>query len=255
MQTFKLIMRRWAVLVLAGLLLCVGDGATAGSEWLARCAQCVNPGIVSKSGVGTANAVAEARITRGDVEGWCASWRPDDKACVKQQLTGEDLKKVYRAKANCSTGSFTPIDGKTYKLSGVWDASDIGAGRSRWRDASGKVVPRDNASGGLAISQQWEVLCPAMGKGVKAPALASQSGAGTAAAAANGKVGQGLAPPVDEYAVGQAVLAKYGSDWVRARVNSVRHSDGPRGPQTAYDVSLENGKRGVVPERMLRKAP
>ena len=27
---------------------------------------------------------------------------------------------------------------------------------------------------------------------------------------------------------------------------------GPRGPEPAHDVSLENGKRGIVPPRMLR---
>ena len=60
---------------------------------------------------------------------------------------------------------------------------------------------------------------------------------------------------MDEFAVGQAVLARYGSEWVRGRINQIRKLNGPKGPETAYDVTLANGKRGIIPQRMLRKAP
>ena len=46
--------------------------------------------------------------------------------------------------------------------------------------------------------------------------------------------------------------ARYGGQWIKARVNKVTQLTGPRGPEVAYDVSLENGKRGIVPSRMLR---
>ena len=48
------------------------------------------------------------------------------------------------------------------------------------------------------------------------------------------------------------VLARYGSQWIRAKVNAVRQVKGRNGPELAYDVSLDNGKRGLVPARMLR---
>jgi hypothetical protein len=58
-----------------------------------------------------------------------------------------------------------------------------------------------------------------------------------------------------DYSVGQTVEAKYGSQWVRGRVTAVRQSAGAQGPELAYDVLLDNGKRGIVPARMLRKVP
>ena len=218
--------------------------AAVSAQWLALCSKCVNPGIYSQTGTDTAQAVAMARITRAEIEGWCANWQPGDAGCVAQALRDHDLKKVYRASADCTAGRITAIDGNTYRLAGVWDQSDIGGGRSKWRDAKGKVVGRDNASGGLGISQQWEVLCP---KGGRPAAGAAAPGAGAAAA-------RNVATPAlrAEFAVGQSVMARYGSQWVRAKVNRIRQVKGRDGLELAYDVSLDNGKRGLVPARMLR---
>ena len=58
--------------------------------------------------------------------------------------------------------------------------------------------------------------------------------------------------PTAEYAIGQTVQARYGGEWIRARVNKVTQLTGPRGPEVAYEVSLDNSKRGIVPSRMLR---
>jgi hypothetical protein len=237
---------------LVSLLLAGAAGsANAAGEWLAICSKCVSPAIYSKSGIGTASAKAEARITRAEVKDWCDNWQPGDKTCLQNQLAAEDLNKIYRATANCPAGRITPIDGKTYTLAGVWDGSDIGQGRSRWRDAGGKIVGRDNASGGLGISQQWEVLCPGAGRGGNAAqSTAPGAMAGSPQAPAAPKPGQRV--PTAEYAVGQTVQARYGGQWIKARVNKVTQLAGPRGPEVAYDMSLENGKRGIVPSRMLR---
>jgi hypothetical protein len=215
---------------LAGLagaaLLTLGAGAPTG--WLSLCSQCMSPSITSTSGLGTANAVVEARIGRRDAEQWCASWQPDDKACVRQQMADETYGKPYRATADCTRGRITAVDGETYVHAGLWDNSDIGGGRSRWRDPSGKIVGRDNASNGLAISQQWEELCPKGLVRASAPAPPAVSGGA--------------------YAVGQEVEAKYMSDWVRARIVKLR----PSGGGVDYEVVLANGARGIVPARMLR---
>jgi hypothetical protein len=157
-------MRPRGIALLLGLALGLGLVSSALSsqpDWLSLCGQCLSPSVFSKSGIGTAKAVAEAKVTRHDAEAWCENWSPEDKACVEQQLKGEEGKS-YRASADCTNGRITPSDGKSYTFAGVW-TTDVGRGRSRWRDASGQVVGQDEASGGLAISQQWEMLCPAAG--------------------------------------------------------------------------------------------
>jgi hypothetical protein len=131
------------------------------------------------------------------------------------------------------------VDGNRYALAGKWDNSDVGGGRTRWRDASGKLVGRDNASGGLAISQQWEVLCPGPVKTARPQPPA----------AAAGPASPHLAGA--RFAVGEQIEARYGRDWIRGRVVAIRQAVGPG---LDYDVRLVNGKRGIVPDRMLRKA-
>jgi hypothetical protein len=211
-------------------------------EWLSLGSKHWAPTITAKSGIGTANASAEARVTREDIEGWCANWSPGDKGCAQRELANPDTKKTYRASADCIAGRITPVDGRSYTLAGHWDHSDIGGGRTRWHDAAGKIVGRDNASGGLSISQQWEVLCPNNRKagvtaGTKTPAAPK---------------GVQAAPP-SRFSVGQIVEARYGREWLRGRINKISQVRGAHGPELAYDVRLDNGKRGVLPARMLRK--
>jgi len=219
--------------------------AAAADEWLSLGNQQWAPTVTSKSGIGTANAVAEAKVTRKELEGWCANWSPGDKGCVARELANPDTKLTYRASADCTQGRITPVNGETYTLAGAWDKSDIGAGRTRWRDAAGKIAGRDNASGGLAISQQWELLCPGP--------LKVQTGGKAAAPAAAPRV-TAPAAAAAQFSAGQAIEAKYGGGWVRGRVAQVRQTAGAHGPEIAYDVRLDNGMRGVLPARMLRAA-
>lgn len=223
----------------AALLLVAGTAA-AQTDWLALCGKCLNPSIVSKSGIGTANAVAEARISRQDAEGWCANWAPGQNlaACVREQLATEEARRTYRASADCTRGRITAIDGSPYTLAGTW-SSDVGKGRSKWRDASGRIVGQDNASNGLAISQQWEVLCPGGTRATPAPAPRVTTPAPAPRAAPGGV-----------FAVGQAVDARYGGAWVRGRVIRIH----PGAGQVEYEIRLDNGQRGIVPAQMLRPA-
>ncbi len=216
------------------------SSASAQSEWLSLCGKCLNPAVTSKSGIGTAQARAEGMITRGDAEGWCQNWEPQTplQQCVRQQFGSDDAKRIYRASADCTAGRITPIDGATYSLAGKW-TSDVGRGRSRWRDSSGRIVGQDNASNGLAISQQWELLCPASTGAASAPAVAPKAAPSSLPA---------------EFSVGQTIEARFGRDWVRGRVSRIRQVKGAKGPELNYDVNLENGQRGVLPARMLRAA-
>ena len=133
---------------------------SADAESIPVCSQCLSPSISSKSGTGTSNAVAIGKATLKDAEQWCASWEPDNKACPKQQLDSEKGT-VYRIAANCPAGKLTSYDGTAYTLTGdTWNADDVGAGRPRFRGPDGKIVGRDNASNGLGLAAEWEILCP-----------------------------------------------------------------------------------------------
>ena len=130
--------------------------------WIPLCGKCLEPSVNFIAGVGTAHAEAEGKVTKEDAEGWCANWTPDDKDCVQQQLQNE-AGTTYRISADCPRGRLTSFTGDVYKYAGVWTDDDIGKGRPKFRGADSKVVPRDNASGGLTLAAQWELLCPAKG--------------------------------------------------------------------------------------------
>lgn len=233
--------RALRLLAAAAVAASVSAGVAASQhEWLSLGAKHWAPTVISKSGIGTANAVAEARATRQAIEGWCANWSPGDKDCVHRELATPEAKKTWRAAADCQAGRITAVDGHTYALAGRWDHKDIGGGRTRWRDASGRIVGRDNASGGLGLSQQWELLCP-------------ESRKPTAKAAGAAPTARTQAAATTLYAAGQTVEARYGRDWVRGRVMQASQVRGAKGPEIAYDVLLENGKRGLLPAHMLRR--
>lgn len=155
-----------------GLAVCGGAAAAAAAQdWLSLCGKCLSPSVYSKSSIGTANAAALARITRQDAQGWCENWEPGRVTdCVREQMDTPEARREYRATADCTAGRITPVDGKTYRLNGVWPRGSMGEGRSRWRNAGGRVVGADNVSGGLGISQQWEVLCPNATRAAARPA-------------------------------------------------------------------------------------
>src|SRR5882757_6781815 len=103
-------------------------------EWISLCSKCLSPSVSSKSGVGTTNAVAQGKVTLKDAQMWCGSWEPDNKACPKEQLDSEKGA-TYKISANCPAGKFTSSDGTVYTCTKeVWDASDIGAGKPKFRD-------------------------------------------------------------------------------------------------------------------------
>ncbi len=153
-----------AASVLAAALLTPAAQAGSSAEWLSS-TDGPSPIVTSKSGVGSAQASATAKVTSDSIKTLCADQARGNPAEAKsamdacsKQWQGE-LGKTYTVHADCTVGQLQPLDGKSYVLDGLWDNSDVGAGRTRWRGPDG-VVGRDGASGGLALSQQWEVVCP-----------------------------------------------------------------------------------------------
>lgn len=247
------------LLVLAAVA--AAPAAVAEEQWLALCAKCLSPTVFRTEGLDTAHAVAEARITRQAAAGWCENWSPGQPAaaCIAEQMASDDAKRVWRAEADCTAGRITPVDGQTYAYAGIW-SSDIGRGRTRWRDARGHIVGQDNASGGLGIAQQWEVLCPrtgtrpgsAGGGRPASPPPTPPSATGNGGGSTKFGDATPAAAPAADYAVGQSVEARYFSDWLPARIEAVRPA---RRGGYEYDVRLANGKRGAgLPPRMLRPA-
>ncbi|HEY1418261.1 MAG TPA: hypothetical protein VGF41_10155, partial [Myxococcaceae bacterium] len=155
---------RAALLLATGFL--GGSALAAGTaEWLSS-TEGPSPIVTAKSGMGTAQATATAKVTSDSIKQLCsdqagvgdpAQAKTATDACAKQWKP--ELGKTYTVKADCTVGRLDPLDGKSYVLDGIWDNTDVGGGRTRWRGPDG-VVGRDGASGGLALSQQWEVLCP-----------------------------------------------------------------------------------------------
>jgi hypothetical protein len=143
--------------------------AQQNGDWISLCSKCLSPSVSSKSGIGTTNAVVSGKVTLKDAEMWCGSWEPDNKNCPKEQLANEKGQ-VYKISANCPAGKLTSTDGSVYmRTNQVWDSSDVGAGKPKFRDAQGQIVGRDNASGGLDLATNWELLCGSKAGGAAAP--------------------------------------------------------------------------------------
>lgn len=158
-----------------GLLLTLVSAAaqTAPSEYLPVCAKCLNPRVSAKTGVGSATAVAEAKVVAEDAKAWCALNKPKDPACVRFEVAqgGDGGRQSYRASANCSTGRLTSMNSGQFVYAGVWPQG-TGRGRPMFKDLTGNIPrwddvvygtgkPRDqwDTFGGLSLTGQWEVLC------------------------------------------------------------------------------------------------
>jgi hypothetical protein len=164
----------------------IADAApSAGGDYLPICnlPKCLNPQVTSKSGIGTANAMAEAKISTDDATKWCATYKPRDKYCPKEQVQSGwvGFRSLYRAGADCPAGRMTAIDGGTYIYAGVWEDGP-GKGRPRFAASNSRVVSQKWDEPGVTVdpsgtitgwgggspnlAAQWEVLCA----GVPAPA-------------------------------------------------------------------------------------
>jgi hypothetical protein len=74
-----------AVLNFCAVMLAVS--AAGAVEHLPVCEKCLNPRIISKSGAGTSAASAEARVVPEDATAWCATNRPRDPYCAREEVT------------------------------------------------------------------------------------------------------------------------------------------------------------------------
>jgi hypothetical protein len=146
--------------------------------------KCLNPRVTAKSGIGTANATVEAKVTPEDAAKWCATYKPSYKLCQQEEVRNGwiGFKNLYRASADCVAGRMTPIDGNTYTYIGVWEDGP-GKGRpkftttnrrfphTKWDETGVEIHPSGSITGwgggSPNLAAQWEVLCA----GAPAPAV------------------------------------------------------------------------------------
>lgn len=191
-------MRSYGLTVLGGALLLSlafsgvpGDSIViaadnAGAEVMPICPlpKCLNPRVTAKSGIGTANATVEAKVTPEDAAKWCATYKPMYKLCQQEEVRNGwiGFKNLYRASADCIAGRMTPIDGNTYTYIGVWEDGP-GKGRpkftttnrrfphTKWDETGVETHPSGSITGwgggSPNLAAQWEVLCA----GAPAPAV------------------------------------------------------------------------------------
>jgi hypothetical protein len=150
----------------------------AGGESMPICTlpKCLNPRATAKSGIGTANATVEAKVTPEDAAKWCATYKPLDKLCQKEQVRSGwiGFRNLYRASADCVAGRMTAIDGNQYTYAGVWEDGP-GKGRpkfttpnarfphKKWDETGVEIHPSGSITGwgggSPNLAAQWEVLC------------------------------------------------------------------------------------------------
>jgi len=172
--------------IFAAVFAVVGAAQSADSEYMPICnlPKCLTPQVTSKSGTGTANAVVEAKIAPEDAAKWCATYKPRDKYCPKEQVQSGwvGFRSLYRASADCPAGRMTAIDGSAYTYAGVWE-DGAGKGRAKFATSNPRVVSQKwdepgvtvdpsgtiNGWGGGSpnLAAQWEILCA----GAPAPAV------------------------------------------------------------------------------------
>jgi hypothetical protein len=217
----------------AGLL--ATPAAAQSVEYLPVCTlpNCLSPRVISKAGVGTANAVAEAKVTLEDATRWCSKYKPNYRICPQDEVErggtggGARLKKNYTATANCQTGELRPIDGRSYKYVGTWPDGP-GRGRPRFQgslsEIGGRQFQQDTAglangatsiyelavaaNSGESLAVQWEMLCkgaqpPMMAAAAPAPSAMPPAPAAMAAAQAPVQSGRNAAPVMAAQAAGR----------------------------------------------------
>lgn len=140
---------------------------TSKAEWLPLCGKCLTPTIFFKSGIGTAHAVAQARVTYKDARGHCEQWSmastPDCDKDARETLQ-EENGKIYTASADCVHGKITLATGDSLTYDGLWPSGYL-KGKTRWRFVSsgyenGQFANENGPVNGFMVDATSKILCP-----------------------------------------------------------------------------------------------
>jgi hypothetical protein len=114
--------------------------------------------VVSKTGIGTENAVIQVEHTPEDAKGFCVEYNLDNSmACVRMTLA--EVKVEPTVYANCKTMMWTDLGAERYAILGR-RTSDTYADFDVRRISSGEILDGSSASGYPTAMAMFDALCP-----------------------------------------------------------------------------------------------
>ncbi|MBB3427946.1 hypothetical protein FHT85_004955 [Rhizobium sp. BK312] len=118
---------------------------------------------VSKTGIGTANAVIMVKHTPKDAKAYCVGYELDNSmACVKRTMA--EIKVGDRVTGNCKKGTWTDMYGQSYAFEGATKSADSMAEYAIRDLKSGEILNGSSASRyGVALTI-FQQLCPGIAK-------------------------------------------------------------------------------------------
>lgn len=118
---------------------------------------------VSKSGIGTANAVIVVKHTPKDAKAFCVEYSQDySMACVKRTMA--EVKVADRVTADCKKRTWTDVNRRSYRLEGKQKPSDMAADFAVREIATGDILDGSMASGYPIALSVFQQLCPGIAK-------------------------------------------------------------------------------------------
>lgn len=119
--------------------------------------------VVSKSGVGTANAVINVKHLPKNAKAYCVGYEQDNSmACVRRTMV--DVKIPDKVFGNCKKKTWSDLSGRSYKFLGRHKAGDFAPDYALRDTGSGDILDGSSASGyGEALSV-FQALCPGIAK-------------------------------------------------------------------------------------------
>jgi hypothetical protein len=121
--------------------------------------------VLTLTGFGTNNAVAQGRVTERSARAHCDNFYTPETATKMAQCIADHLQehaKSYQISADCDGGRITSVFGDRFTFAGQRRRTSEGdtPNVSLWRDTKGQDVPHSSPySPGNVVAQNWSVVC------------------------------------------------------------------------------------------------
>lgn len=120
---------------------------------------------VSKSGIGSSQAVIVVKHTPKDAKAYCVEYELDySMACVKRTMA--EVKVADRVTADCKKRTWTDVYGQSFKFEGKPKSasSDMMADYAVRELSTGEILDGSSASGYPTALSVFQELCPGIAK-------------------------------------------------------------------------------------------